>query len=101
MVGRDVSAHPPWSIATSQKTDPFFIARSESRVISFGARAPGIRTAPITTSALVTDSSISSVEDMTRLTRPERISARCRMRSIERSRIVTFAPSPSAMTAAL
>ena len=70
-------------------------------MISFGATAPGISTAPITTSASTIDSSICNVEDITRLTRPERISSRWRMRSIERSRMVTLAPSPRAMTAAL
>src|SRR3954471_22906714 len=75
--------------------------RTISRVISFGATAPGMSTAPITTSASRSDSSIWSVEDITRLTRPERTSSRCRMRSIERSRMVTLAPRPGAMTAAL
>ena len=70
-------------------------------MISFGARAPGISTAPMTTSTSRIDSSIWSVFDMTRLTRPDRICSRWRMRSIERSRIVTFAPSPIAITAAL
>ena len=45
--------------------------------------------------------STSRLEDMSELTRPERISSRWRMRSIERSRIVTCAPRPSAMIAAL
>jgi hypothetical protein len=44
--------------------------------MSFGATAPGIRTAPITTSASTIDSSIWSADDITRLTRPERISSR-------------------------
>ena len=70
-------------------------------MISFGAFAPGISTAPMTTSASRIDSSSWSVDDITRLTRPERISSRWRMRSIERSRIVTFAPRPIAITAAL
>ena len=55
----------------------------------------------MTTSASCTDSSICSVEDMTRLTRPCSVSSRWRIRSTERSRIVTWAPSPSAITAAL
>ncbi len=67
---------PPWSIATSTITAPFFITPSISRVTSFGARAPGTSTAPITTSASAIDDSICSVDDMTRLTRPERISSR-------------------------
>ena len=45
-------------MATSQSTAPFFITPSISRVISFGATAPGISTAPITTSASTIDSSI-------------------------------------------
>jgi hypothetical protein len=52
------------------------MAETISRVISFGAIAPGMSTAPITTSASTIDSSICSVDDMTRLTRPERISSR-------------------------
>ena len=72
-----------------------------SRVTSFGASAPGMSTAPITTSASATDSAICRLDDISSVTRPERISSRWRMRSIERSRIVTCAPSPSAMTAAL
>ena len=73
-----------------------------SRVTSFGASAPGISTAPITTSASATDSSICRLEDMSEPDpRRESTSSRWRIRSIERSRIVTFAPSPSAITAAL
>jgi hypothetical protein len=88
-------------MATSQSTDPSFISRIMPRVTSFGASAPGMRTAPITTSACFSDSSICRLDDMRRLTRPCSTSSRCRMRSTERSRIVTCAPRPSAMTAAL
>ena len=73
---RDVSAQPPWSIATSQNTEPSFMSRSMSRVMSFGALAPGMRTAPMTTSASLIDSAICRLDDMTRLTRPERMSSR-------------------------
>jgi len=55
----------------------------------------------MTTSACATDSSICRLDDIRRLTRPERISSRCRIRSTERSRIVTLAPRPRAITAAL
>ena len=72
-----------------------------SSVTSFGASAPGMSTAPMTASASATDSSICSEEDIISVTRPERISSRWRMRSIERSRIVTWAPRPMAMIAAL
>ncbi len=72
-----------------------------SRVTSFGASAPGISTAPITRSASSTDEAIWRLEDMSSDTRPESTSSRCRMRSIERSRIVTWAPRPIAMIAAL
>ena len=68
-----------------------------SRVTSFGATAPGISTAPITRSASSTDAATCRLELISSVTRPERISSRWRMRSIERSRIVTCAPSPSAM----
>ena len=101
VVGREVSKQPPWSIATSTTTAPSFIPAIISRVTSFGASAPGIRTAPITRSAFSTDAAISSRELMSSVTRPDRISSRCRIRSIERSRIVTWAPRPSAMIAAL
>ena len=92
---------PPWSIATSTMTAPGCISDSISRLMSFGARAPGMSTAPMTTSACAIVYSIWRLDDMSRLTRPERISSRCRIRSIERSRTVTCAPSPSAMIAAL
>ena len=97
----DVSAQPPWSIATSASTDPSFIPETISRVISFGASAPGMSTAPMTRSDSATDSSICSAFDISSVTREPSTSSRWRMRSIERSRIVTSAPSPSAMTAAL
>ena len=57
--------------------------------------------APMTTSAWAMVCSTSRLDDISRLTRPERISSRCRIRSIERSRTVTRAPRPSAMIAAL
>ena len=44
---------------------------------------------------------LSLLDDMSKVTRPPRTSSRWRMRSIERSMIVTFAASPSAMTAEL
>ena len=44
---------------------------------------------------------IWSADDIRSVTRPERTSSRWRIRSIERSRIVTWAPSPSAITAEL
>ena len=51
------------------------LPKTMPRVISFGAFAPGISTAPITTSASATDSSICRLDDISRLTRPERISS--------------------------
>ena len=53
VVGLDVSAQPPWSIATSTKTELSFIVGSISRVMSFGASAPGMRTAPIVRSGVL------------------------------------------------
>src|SRR5215218_7713035 len=64
VVGRDVSKHPPWSIATSTTTAPSFIAAIISRVTSFGASAPGISTAPMTRSDSVTDAPTCNVDDM-------------------------------------
>ena len=43
--------HPPWSIATSTITAPFFIFATIALVTSLGAAAPGISTPPITRSA--------------------------------------------------
>ena len=54
MVGREVSKHPPWSMATSTTTEPGFILWIMSALTSFGAAAPGMRTLPMTTSASVT-----------------------------------------------
>ena len=51
MVGREVSAQPPWSMATSTITEPGFIALTVAAVISLGAAAPGTSTEPTTTSA--------------------------------------------------
>ena len=65
-----VSAQPPWSIATSQKTAPCFILADHLTREELRREAPGISTAPMTRSASTTVSSICSVEDMTRLTRP-------------------------------
>ena len=97
----------PWVVfgvlRTADAMTPFLTTREAtiSLVINRGASAPGISTAPITTSASRTDSSIWRLDDIKRLTRPDRISSRWRIRSIERSRIVTFAPRPIAITAAL
>ena len=52
VVGREVSAQPPWSMAMSTNTEPFFMAFSMVRLISLGARAPGTSTAPISRSIL-------------------------------------------------
>ena len=40
VVGLDVSAQPPWSMAMSTNTEPCFIVFSIVRVMSFGAEAP-------------------------------------------------------------
>ena len=45
-------------------------------VTSFGATAPGISTAPMTTSACATDSSIWRLDDMSNVTRPPSTSSR-------------------------
>src|SRR5205823_813628 len=70
VVGFEVSAHPPWSMAMSTNTDPCFIVFSIVRVMSLGAEAPGTSTAPITRSALAARSAIAArVEKIVR-TRP-------------------------------
>ena len=51
MVGRLVSTHPPWSMLKSRMTAPLFIERTMSRVTMMGTLAPGVRIAPISTSA--------------------------------------------------
>ena len=55
MVACEVSKHPPWSIATSTITAPFFMLPIMSRRTSLGAAAPGISTAPTTRSASCSD----------------------------------------------
>ena len=50
-MGREVSAQPPWSMQTSTSTDPGRILLTRSRLISLGARLPGISTEPTTRSA--------------------------------------------------
>ena len=57
-VGWLVSKQPPWSIATSTSTAPGFIVANIARVTSLGAAAPGTSTAPMTRSALATQSAI-------------------------------------------
>ena len=44
VVGREVSAQPPWSMETSMITAPCFIAFTVAAEINFGALEPG--TAP-------------------------------------------------------
>ena len=97
----DIPKAPWWLRSLAATTLAQGGDRASSRLISFGARAPGMRTAPITTSACMIVCSISRLDDMSRLTRPERISSRCRIRSIDRSRTVTRAPRPRAMIAEL
>ena len=75
-------------------TEPSFMPATMSRVTSFGASAPGMSTAPITTSASATDSSICRLDDIRSVTRAPSTSSRLRIRSIERSMIVTLAPEP-------
>ena len=88
-------------MATSTSTEPGFIVGSISRVISFGARAPGISTAPMTRSASCTDSWIWSSFDMASVMRPSSIISRSRMRSTDLSSTHTSACMPTAMSAAL
>ena len=96
MVGREVSAQPPWSIATSTMTEPGFIALTVAAEISFGAAAPGISTVPITRSARRhTASTASRVENTVRTRAPSWFAMR-RSASGLRSTTVTVAPMPDA-----
>ncbi len=100
MVGREVSAQPPWSIATSTMTEPGFIALTVAAVISFGAAAPGISTVPITRSARRHSASTASrVENTVRTRAPNWLEMR-RSASGLRSTTVTVAPMPALMSAA-
>ena len=101
VVGRDVSKQPPWSIATSTITEPGFIMPSISRVIRRGALAPGISTPPITRSASGSASSIACRDDIVSSTVRPRLTSSSRIRSTLRSKIVTLACMPWAISAAL
>ena len=72
-----------------------------SRVINFGARAPGMRTAPMMRSASAAASSISRRFDIASVMRPSSIISRSRIRSTDLSRIQTSACIPTAISAAL
>ena len=61
----------------------------------------GLVVAGLFAAASALELSIWRLDDISRLTRPCSTSSRWRIRSTERSRIVTCAPSPSAITAAL
>ena len=101
MVGREVSAQPPWSMATSTITEPGFIAFTVCAEMSFGAVAPGTRTVAMTRSARRhTVSTTSRVENSVR-TRFPNCAARRRNASGLRSSTVTSAPMPEAIKAAL
>ena len=69
-MGFEVSKQPPWSIAISTKTQPFFRNLSVFFVINFGAFAPGIRTAPIMRSLLIAFSYIFFSLDKIHFTLP-------------------------------
>ncbi|CPJ64550.1 Uncharacterised protein [Staphylococcus aureus] len=81
-------------------TDPFFICLIMSSVTSLGALAPGIKTAPITKSLCLTYNSIFNGFDIIVCTRPPNKSSNCCKRFGLTSKIVTSAPSPSAILAA-
>src|SRR5690242_14224752 len=81
-------------------TDPFFIVPIISRVTSFGAAAPGIKTPPINRSACVTASAMCALFEASVCTVPRKMSSSCRSRSRFVSRSVTRAPRPTAIFAA-
>ena len=101
MVGREVAAHPPWSMATSTITAPARIRFTMPSVIRRGARAPGSSTAPITRSASTTACSrVSGLEYRVRSFGPNREASDCNTFRL-RSSTVTEAPNRSAMSTAL
>src|SRR5665648_646248 len=57
---REVATEPPWSMLMSTMTDPGCIWRTRSSSTSMGALAPATSTAPMTTSAFNTCSSMVS-----------------------------------------
>ena len=101
MVGREVSAQPPWSMAMSTITAPGFIALTVSAVMIFGAAAPGISTAAITRSLRRHRVSTTSRVEKAVRTRGPNWPAMRRSASGLRSSTVTLAPMPSAISAAL
>jgi len=88
-------------MATSTTTAPRFMRLSISRVTSFGAAAPGTSTAPITRSASLTHCSTESRVENKVVRRPSNVVSSQPRRGSERSRMVTFAPMPTAIRAAL
>src|SRR5436190_904083 len=97
VVIRAVSTQPPWSMAMSMITEPGRIERTICRVTSFGARAPGISTVPITTSVSRTRCSSVSRSDMSVMIRPLWIWSMYRSLSRLLSRTTTSASMPAAI----
>ncbi len=100
VVAFEVSKQPPWSMATSTITAPFFMVFSISRVTSLGAFAPVTSTAPTTTSASRTSLRTVAGDDMSGKQLEGITSLRWRRRSRLMSRMYTLAPRPQAMRAA-
>ena len=100
MVGRVVSAQPPWSTATSTSTEPSRIAPIISRVMTFGAAEPGTSTAPMTRSDSASVSASVTALDFRVAARFPKMSSSARIRAALFSRIVTSEPSPTAILAA-
>src|ERR671930_1041555 len=101
VVGRDVSQQPPWSMETSQMTPPGRIDLTIGSVITFGALAPGTSTAPTTRSACATHSANRVGVETSSSSDPDSTVWSSRSRDTEVSSSCTWAPTPSAIAAAL